>query len=78
MRGKVLIDYSFDKIEFAVFCVENVALKLGMDSILVYEKLKTSGILDNYIMSSYEVLHTQGKEYIVDDIIDLMSIKGVA
>ncbi len=34
-------------------------------------------ILQSYIVPNYEALHTQGKDYIVDDIIDLMEKKGV-
>ena len=37
----------------------------------------TSGILHEYIFACYDVLHTQGKEYIVNDIIELMKRKGV-
>ena len=58
-------DFDADKVEFAVFCIENVAIKLSCDSSELYKKLKDSGILYDYIVSSYNVLHTQSKEYIV-------------
>ena len=65
------------KIEFAVFCIENVALRLHMDASAVYEALtEQSHILTSYIIPNYEVLHTQGKEYIVDDILALLKKKG--
>lgn len=39
----------------------------------VYDSLtKESDILYSYIVPCYDVLHTQGKEYIVNDILDLM------
>ena len=38
---------------------------------------KDSDILDGYIIPCYDVLHTQGKGYIVNDLIDLMREKGV-
>ena len=66
------------KIEFAVFCIENVALRLHMDASAVYEALtEQSHILTSYIIPNYAVLHTQGKEYIVDDVIDVMREDGV-
>lgn len=34
-------------------------------------------ILNEYIIPEYEVLHTQSKEYIVNDIIDIMKERGV-
>lgn len=36
-----------------------------------------SNILKDYIIPEYEILHTQSKEYIVDDIIELMQERGV-
>ena len=68
-----------DKIEFAIFCIENVAEKMNTDGEKVYVALaEKSDILENYIMEDYDVLHTQGKEYIVDDIIETMKMKGVS
>ena len=36
-----------------------------------------SSILNDYIVPEYEMLHTQSKEYIVDDIIEVMEERGV-
>jgi len=44
---------------------------------VVYIKLKDSGILDDYIVKGYDVLHTFGKEYLMNDLIDYMQEKGV-
>ena len=56
-----------------IFCIENIAAKLGVDAINVYQVLtKQSNILYQYIIPEYEVLHTQSKEYIIEDILDVM------
>jgi len=66
------------QIEFAVFCIESIAEKLGQTGDVIYEMLtKESNVLNDYIVSCYDVLHTQGKEYIVEDIIEVMKQKGV-
>lgn len=66
------------ELEFAVFCIENVAADLGVDAEKVYIALtEKSDILNEYIMPEYEVLHTQSKDYIVGDIIGLMKERGV-
>ena len=66
-------------LEFAVFCIENVAAALGKPSGTVYRALAgDGGILRQYIIPSYDVLHTQGKEYIVDDILEVMKERGVS
>ena len=36
-----------------------------------------NNILESYIIPEYEMLHTQSKEYIVDDIISLMAERGI-
>ncbi len=67
------------ELEFAVFCIENVAAALGKPSNDVYLALSgDGGILRQYIVPSYDVLHTQGKDYIVNDIREVMAERGVA
>ncbi|KLO71851.1 DUF3791 domain-containing protein [Enterococcus cecorum] len=61
------------ELEFAIFCIENVATRLNVDSRQNYDALiEQSDVLKEYIIPEYEVLHTQSKEYIVDNIIDVM------
>ncbi|MDR1827234.1 MAG: DUF3791 domain-containing protein [Methylobacteriaceae bacterium] len=63
---------------FAVFCIEALAEELGMTGDSIYRMLaENSDILDGYIIPCYDVLHTQGKGWIVDDLIGLMKRKGV-
>lgn len=66
------------ELEFAVFCIENIAIKLNRLPEAIYKKLAIdSNILNEYIVPEYGVLHTQSKEYIINDIIELMQEKGV-
>ena len=66
------------ELEFAIFCIENVASRLHVDAQNVYAALtEQSNILKEYIIPEYEVLHTQSKDYIVNDIIDIMKERGV-
>lgn len=66
------------ELEFAIFCIENIAVYLGMDGKDVYKLLtKDSDILCSYIVPEFEMLHTQGKEYIVNDIVEFMKERGV-
>ena len=69
----------FKALEFAVFCIENVAKNLEVDGTVAYDMLAVqTDILQNYIIPCYDVLHTQGKEYIVNDLIDMLKAKGVS
>ena len=66
------------ELEFAVYCIENVATALGKPSDVVYHALSgMDGVLYQYIVPSYDVLHTQGKDYIVNDICEVMAKRGV-
>lgn len=66
------------ELEFAVFCIENVAASLGAPTEKIYLALtEKSDILHSYIVPEYEVLHTQSKEYIVNDILDVMKERGM-
>lgn len=67
-----------NELSFAIFCVENVAIRLGVSAEKVYHALaEESDILNGYIVPCYEVLHSQSKEYIVDDIVSYMQEKGL-
>lgn len=69
---------NIDELEFAVFCIENVASKLRKNAEDIYTALtQKSDILNNYIIPEYEILHTQSKDYIVNDIISLMEERGI-
>lgn len=66
-----------DIIDFITYCIGNLSRRLGLSARDVYQRLKTSGILMDYIVQSYDVLHTFGKEYLMEDLVDYMREKGV-
>lgn len=69
---------SSEELEFAIFCIENVAAKLGVHAERVYQAFtEKSNILNGYIVPEYEVLHTQSKDYIINDLFALMNERGV-
>ena len=67
-----------DQSFFAVFCIEALADELNMTGDEIYIMLtEKSDILDSYIVPFYDVLHTQGKAFIVNDLMELMQNRGV-
>lgn len=67
-----------DELEFAVFCIENVSRRTGKNAEEIYHLLsEKSDILNDYIIPEYDVLHTQSKEYIVDEILTVMRERGI-
>ena len=55
------------ELEFAVFCIENVAAKLCVDAERVYQAFTEKS----------NILNTQSREYIVNDLLDVMKERGV-
>lgn len=68
---------NFNNVDFVTYCIGNLSRRLGLSAGEVYRRLKKSGILTEYIVPSYDVLHTLGKEYLMEDLIDYMREKGV-
>lgn len=66
-----------DNVDFITYCIGNLSRRLGLSVRDVYQRLKSSGILMDYIVPSYDVLHTFSKEYLMDDLTDYMREKGV-
>ena len=67
-----------DTLLFTVFCIEGIAEHLSMDGTEVYRLLTGEGdILGTYILKHYDTLHTQSKEYIVDELVGLMKKEGL-
>lgn len=65
------------KLTFVVFILHALGQHWNMTTPEVYEILNTTDILDDYIIKCYDVLHTLGKEYLVEDITEFVREKGI-
>ena len=66
-----------NNLDFVTYCIGNLARRLNLTQLDVYTRLKNSGILTEYIVPSYDVLHTFSKEYLMEDLQNYMKEKGV-
>lgn len=64
-------------LEFVTYCISKLSQVLNLPQREVYRRLKESGILYDYIVPSYDVLHTFSSRYLMDDLTDYMKEKGV-
>ena len=62
--------------EFTVFMIHALADRWERPYRFVYKTLNDSGILDDYIVQFYDVLHTLGEQYLVDDITGFVKDRG--
>ena len=65
------------ELTFVVFILYALGEHWKMTTPEVYEILNTTGILDDYIIKCYDVLHTLGKEYLVEDITEFVREKRI-
>lgn len=66
-----------NELSFSIFILYSLADKWNKTPAAVYDILNSTGILDNYVIAGYDMLHTQGKEYLVEDITEFVREKGV-
>ena len=66
-RNHQSCDLSAKEFEFYAYCLENYAITNQLSGIRTWVLFKDTGA-DKYIISNYDLLHTQGIEYIMDDI----------
>ena len=78
LQDKFGEDYVGKKeLRFAIFMLYSLADEWKMSPVKVYKILNSTGILENYIIKCYDVLHTQGKEYLVENVTDFVREKGI-
>ena len=53
--------------EFYTYCLENYAIRKQISGMRAWVKFKESSA-DKYVIDNYDLLHTQGLEYVLDDI----------
>ena len=63
---------SKEEFEFYTYCLENYAIRWNISGIRAWVLFKESSA-DEYIINNYELLHTQGMEYVLDDIQHLIN-----
>ena len=65
------------ELTFVVFILHALGQRWNMTTPEVYDILNSTRILDNYIIKCYDVLHTLGKEYLIEDITEFVREKGI-
>ena len=66
------------QLEFVTYCIGKLSVLLKLPQKEIYKRLKTSGILYDYIVPSYDVLHTFSSRYLMEDLTEYMIEEGIA
>ena len=57
---------------FVVSCIEDVADTLGVDYYEVYRRMDAVKMIDEYIIPTYEVLHSESRRNVTEGLIDTL------
>lgn len=60
------------KMAFVASCIEDVASRLGLPYIEVFERMERVGLIDKYIYQCYDSLHTESRENLTSSLIDTL------
>lgn len=66
------------EIDFSVFVLHHLARAWGMSVPDTFAALRSADIIKGYLVPCYDVLHTLGAEYLVEDLTDLARERGVS
>mgnify|MGYP000731948954 CR=1 FL=1 len=60
------------KLAFVASCIEGTARRLGKSYQEIYARMKHVEMIANYILPNYEVLHTESREHVTDNMIECL------
>ncbi|RGS71640.1 DUF3791 domain-containing protein [Mitsuokella sp. AF21-1AC] len=66
-----------DSFSYIVYMIHACADRWNTTPSKVYQAIKKSGCLDEYLIPYYDILHTQSTDYIVHDISEFLKNRGM-
>jgi len=59
---------------FVSSCIEAAAAAIGMEAQDMYRRMQRIGLIEDYILPSYEVLHAESRQNVTEDILKTIEI----
>ena len=69
---KALLTSDGRRIHFAVMAIESAARNLGVTSREMHDRLKIQNLIHTRLIGRYDMLHTQSREWVADDIVETL------
>lgn len=66
-----------EQMMFVVYLIHAASHRWGISPEAVYELLERTDVISGYLVSFYDVLHTQGTLYLVEDLRQYLELRGV-
>lgn len=69
-----IIELSSDEIKmaFVASCIEGAARRMGVSYHEVYDRMNKAGMIEDYLLGCYDMLHTESREHVTDDVIECL------
>ena len=71
-------DMKIEHLDFVIYCVGCLSDAHHKSASQMFDSLRSTGVLSDYIIPCYDVLHTFGKDYLVNELTEVLREKGVA
>ena len=68
------LSHSEIKLAFVASCIEGTARALGKSYQEVFERMKRAEMISNYIWPNYEMLHTESRENVTNNMIEYLTM----
>lgn len=65
-----------DSFSFVIYMIHACASQWNKKPSEVYDILQSKGCIDGFLVSNYDVLHTQSTLYVVDNIQEYLRVRG--
>lgn len=62
----------YRRIHLAVSAIENGARLMRIPGVEMYRRLKAQGLIHNRLFARYDVLHTQGMDWVAHDTVETL------
>lgn len=66
-----------DSFSFVIYMIHACANAWDKKPSEVYDILQSKGCIDGFLVSNYDILHTQSTTYIVGDIQEYLKVRGI-
>ncbi len=66
-----------ESFSFVVYMIHACANRWNMMPSEIYRKMQSVGCINDYLVPHYDILHTQGTGYVVEDIKQYLMLRGV-
>lgn len=73
MKNLIELSHTELILSFVASCIEGVARRLGIPYQEVFARMKRVNMIENYILPYYDILHTESREHVTDNMVEYLT-----